>query len=122
MLCAWWRINRYQFYSLCLFDPIGARSHNLLHHYTTNAVHFRRRKALDANVYFKLKCQMLQHKPQDIINISHLNLKNVLRWTQMRLMKLIQAGLHKQKKCVDNASPAMSLDFKENNDKNVYYI
>jgi hypothetical protein len=50
----------------------------------------------------------LQHKPQDIINISHLNLKNVLRWTQMRLMKLIQAGLHKQKKCVDNASPAMS--------------
>jgi hypothetical protein len=25
-------------------------------------------------------------------------------------------------KCVDNASPAMSLDFKENNDKNVYYI
>ena len=26
------------------------------------------------------------------------------------------------KKCVDNASPAMSLDFKENNDKNVYYI
>jgi hypothetical protein len=25
-------------------------------------------------------------------------------------------------KCVDNASPAMSLNFKENNDKNVYYI
>ena len=66
-------------------------------HYTTNAVHFRRRIALDANMYFRLKCHMLQHKPQDIINISHLNLKNVLRWTNMRMMKLIQTRLHKQK-------------------------
>jgi hypothetical protein len=36
-------------------------------HYTTNVVHFRRRKALDANVYFKLKCQMLQQKPRSSI-------------------------------------------------------
>ena len=27
-------------------------------HYTTNAVHFRSRKALDANMYFKLKCNV----------------------------------------------------------------
>ena len=54
-------------------------------------------KALGANMYFRLKCQMLQHKLHDIINISHLNLKNVLRWTQMRMMKLIQTGFHQQK-------------------------
>ena len=59
--------------------------------------HFRKRNIFDANMYFRLKCQMLLHKLHDIITAPHLNLKNVLRLTQIRMMKLMQTGLHQQK-------------------------